>query len=421
MLVGLIRSKIVAVFLGPSGMGLLSLFNTTVQLLSNGTNLGIGMSAVKELSEADSKEKILHKIAVIRTWSLIVAALGFVVTILAAPIINSLSFTWGEHTFHFMALAPIVAVLAITGGEAAILKATRRLKNLATVQLITVISSVVFSIPIYYFFGETGIVPVIFLSALATMIATIFYSYRYYPFKISGIRKYIKEGSPMVKLGLSFVAAGILGSGVEMYIRAFLNSRGDLDMVGLYFAAFSIAITYPSALLNSLENDYFARLSAINTNNKEVCRMVNAQVEVLLMVMIPVLGILMVVLPVVIPLLFSAKFNDAIPMAQITMIAMFLRTASLPIEYISLAKGEAKTYLFIEIISNIVIAVCLTIGFNNFKLWGMGAGWVASYALVLISTLVYFHHRWNFRLSFRALAMLIAGAAILTGIYLFIK
>ena len=51
ILVGIVRNKLVAMILGPEGMGLISLFNSTINLLSNSTNLGISMSAVRNISE----------------------------------------------------------------------------------------------------------------------------------------------------------------------------------------------------------------------------------------------------------------------------------------------------------------------------------------------------------------------------------
>ena len=51
ILVGVVRNKFAALFLGPSGMGLLSLFNSTVNLISSSTNLGIPTTGVKMVSE----------------------------------------------------------------------------------------------------------------------------------------------------------------------------------------------------------------------------------------------------------------------------------------------------------------------------------------------------------------------------------
>ena len=54
MLVGIVRNKFTAMFLGPSGMGLLSLFNATSGFLTSATNLGIPTSGVRVVSEAEA-------------------------------------------------------------------------------------------------------------------------------------------------------------------------------------------------------------------------------------------------------------------------------------------------------------------------------------------------------------------------------
>lgn len=419
LLMGLVRSKITAMLLGPMGIGFSSLLNTVVSFLSNATNLGIGMSAVKSISEHDEEdtEGREYSIAVVRTWSLIAATLGLCVTIIAAPVINVFTFSWGDHTLHYLLLSPVVALLAITGGETAILRATRRMKSLAIVQSFAILFSIIIAIPIYSYWEARGIIPVLLLCTITTALTTIYFSFRYHPFRLKHIRDYVKEGSPMVKLGLSFIIAGIVSSGVEMYIRAFLNREGDLDMVGLYYAAFTMAITYPSTLLNSLENDYFSRLSAVNNDNKEMCSTINAQIEVLLMVMFPVIAILLIALPIAVPLLFSSKFNGAIPMTQATLLAMFIRTVTLPIEYTLLAKGEAKKYCLMETLWGVLTATFVTIGFYYGNLLGMGFGWVAEYAVEFIVVLCLFHHFWQFKLSKKAALLFIVEAILLVGIY----
>ena len=51
LVLGLLRTKLMAILLAPSGMGLASLFQSTSQFLSQATNLGVSMSAVRQLSE----------------------------------------------------------------------------------------------------------------------------------------------------------------------------------------------------------------------------------------------------------------------------------------------------------------------------------------------------------------------------------
>lgn len=54
ILIGVIRSKFIAILLGPSGMGMYGLFTLTTSLISSFTNCGLGTSAVRNIAEANS-------------------------------------------------------------------------------------------------------------------------------------------------------------------------------------------------------------------------------------------------------------------------------------------------------------------------------------------------------------------------------
>ena len=108
ILVGIVRNKFTALFLGPSGMGLLSLFNSTASLLVNATNLGIPTSGVKIVADAKEQQARIDKsVMLIRTYSLLSAILGALICAVLGPILNLSTFTWGNHTRHFIFLAQI--------------------------------------------------------------------------------------------------------------------------------------------------------------------------------------------------------------------------------------------------------------------------------------------------------------------------
>ena len=60
IIISVIRSKFIAVLLGPTGMGISGLLTSTTGLIGNITNLGLSTSAVKNVAAAnasgDSKE-----------------------------------------------------------------------------------------------------------------------------------------------------------------------------------------------------------------------------------------------------------------------------------------------------------------------------------------------------------------------------
>jgi hypothetical protein len=137
MLVSLVRNKFMALLLGVGGMGFASLMTSVQNFSALSTNLGLSFGAVPRLSELyEQPDKLAYNIQFIRMWSLIAAALGFVFCVVVSPLLNDITFTWGNHTIHYAMLGVSVALMAITGGETAILKATRHLGSLAKIQVL---------------------------------------------------------------------------------------------------------------------------------------------------------------------------------------------------------------------------------------------------------------------------------------------
>ena len=403
IVVSLVRNKLIAVILGPNGMGLASLFNTTVNFISQATNLGISFSAVKHVSELfdrGDEAAIANFVRVVRAWSLLTALFGMLVCIVAGPALSNYTFAWGDHTLHFVLLSPAVGLLAITGGETAILKGARQLRPLAVIQVYTVLAALVISVPVYYFFGQTGIVQVIVLMALVSMLLTVRYSYRLYPLQLRGGRGVLGEGMEMVKLGVAFVVAGVMGSGAEVLIRSFLNvSSGDLDVVGLYNAGFMLTVTYAGMVFSAMETDYFPRLSSVNHDAAATNLTVNRQIEVSLLIVSPMLATLIISLPVLIPILFTSKFLPMVSMAQIAVFSMYIKAISLPVSYIMLAKGDSIGYMVLEGIYDVLLVVLIVFGYRHWGLFGTGVALSLSYLLDILMVGAYAYLRYQYRPS----------------------
>ena len=400
ILIGLVRNKAMAVLLGAGGIGLNALLTSVQNFASQFTNLGISFGAVPKLSsyyEQNSQQLLDYYIQVIRLWSLIAAVLGCLFCIIVSPFINDISFTWGNHTLHYAMLGVSVAMIAITGGETAILKSTRRLGSLARIQIYNALLAVLLSIPLYYFYGHTGVVPAIVLIAGAGMLTTIIYSWRQYPVRFQFSRSQLKHGAGMIRLGLAFVLAAAIGSGAEMLIRAFLNVEGDLNDVGLYNVGFMITITYAGMVFSAMETDYFPRLSAVSNDNQKTNDTVNKQMEVSLLLLSPMLVALLMLLPVLVPMLFRSDFLPVVPMAQVAVLAMYFKVQTMPVAYITLARSRSLSYLFLESSYYVILILAVVFGFRRWGLWGTGLAIVVAHALetVLVGSYAYVYYGYR--------------------------
>ena len=400
ILIGLVRNKLVALLLGPTGMGLASLFQTTVNFVSQATNLGISFSAVRHVSElfdSGDETRISHIIKVVRSWSLLTGLLGMLLCMIAGPLLNAFTFSWGDHTLHFILLSPLVFMLAVTGGETAILKGARKLRSLAMIQVVNIIAALLIAVPVYYQFNMTGIVPVMVMMGLVSMALTLRHSYRFFPLQLTGAKGILGEGMGMVRLGVAFTLAGIMGSGADFVIRSWLNVEADLDVVGLYNTGYMMTMTYAGLIFSAMETDFFPRLSAVHTDWRASNEIVNKQVEVSLLLISPMLVFAQFALPYAIPLLLSVKFLPVVDMMRLLLLALYLRAVKLPVAYLPLAKGDALSYLLLESLYDVAVIVCVLFGYQHYGLLGTGMGIVAvavfDYFLIIGYTFYKYHYR----------------------------
>ena len=423
ILIGMVRNKLIALLLGPQGMGLMALFNSTVRLISDTTGLGLGMSAVRELSrlyDEEHHEELKSRIELIRSWSLITACLGFVLCVVLSPLINHYTFSWGNHTLHFILLAPIIALTALSAGELSILKATRKLRRLAEISIYGVLCALATSVPLYYIFGESAIVPSLIIIALSQFIITITYSFHYYPYRVHFDSDTFSEAKPMLRLGISFLGAGIMGSGSDFIVRSFLNYEGSLDDVGLYNAGYMITMTYAGVIFSAMETDYFPRLSSVNNNVEERNLLVNRQLEVSLLLISPLLILLMSILPIALPLLYSDAFLAVLPMVKVAIFAMFMRSLELPVAYITLSRGDSKAFFLLETTYYLLFIMMFWLGYKYAYLFGVGLGLVVTGLLFNIILYAFAYQKYSFCISKRMLLYL-AIQLFLAGLVYFIS
>lgn len=402
ILISLVRNKIVAVLLGPSVMGLMSLFYSTIQMLFNTTNLGIGTSSVKtlsELMELSEEERVARHVKVIRSWAMLTAIGGLLLSIMLVPLLNRMLFSGEDHTIELLLLSPAVAMLTISGGEMAVLKATRQLKSIAQYSILNMSFALVAALLLFYFIGEAAIVPYLVGVIFAQMLFTVIYSFRLYPYRLSFKGQFLKEGKPMVKLGLAFVAAGICTTGADFAIRAILNQVASLEVVGLYNSGVMMTVVYAGMVFSAFETDFFPRLSKVNHHVGECNTLVNRQIEVTMHMLSPMLIAFSFGMPMFLPLLFSWEFLPVLGMVQVTTFAMFVRGVKLPAAYLMLGKGDSQAYFWMELYSAVVLVMAVIGGYLLWGLIGTGIGILLTETIDILVVNILTRLRYRYRMS----------------------
>ena len=153
ILCSIIRTKLVALWIGPVGVGLFGIFNQALEMINMATNLGVRNSSVRDISQAmehRDQSLIARIVTVVRRWSLWLGMAGALITLAIAPALSRFSFGDYSHVWHFAALAVAVLFMALTNGEYAVLQGLSKLKRLARVTVSGTVGGLLISIPLFY-------------------------------------------------------------------------------------------------------------------------------------------------------------------------------------------------------------------------------------------------------------------------------
>lgn len=403
ILIQIIKSKVIAVLLGPAGVGVLGLFQSGLQLIQQMTNMGLSSSAVRDVSEANGTgdlERVSKTVTVVKRLVWITGMLGLWFVAFLSPLLSKSSFGNYDYTIPFVLLSVTLLFDQLSAGQKVVLQGLRRLKDLARCSAIGVTVGLVVSIPFYYWMGIKGIAPTLVLTSACSLIVSWWYSRK---IKIGKVNIPVKEtfahGRQMLVMGISMSLSGVLATGVAYITRSYIQSMGGVEQVGLYQAGFVIMTTYVGLVMNAIATDYYPRLASINGDNEKCREAVSQQGEIGVMILAPLLTICLVFMPFVLKILYSDKFLEANQYISWACLGMLLKFSSWIIAFLFIAKAESKLYILNEVCANAYSLLFFILGYKFYGLSGIGAAFTLVYAIYLVQVYLIARKKYQFRFS----------------------
>ncbi len=212
IIIQVIRSKFVAVLIGPTGMGIAGLLSSTLGLIGSLTEFGLGISAVKDIAAANEtgdQNRIVSVVTVFRRLVWITGTLGSVVTLILSRWLSQLVFGNHDFTLAFILISITLLFTQLTSGQMALLQGMRKLQYLAKANLTGSALGLIVTVPLYFFLGIEGIVPGIIVTSVISLALSWFYSskVKIQRNKVS-LANSIIEGRSMLKMGFMISLSG---------------------------------------------------------------------------------------------------------------------------------------------------------------------------------------------------------------------
>lgn len=399
VIINMLRFKLIAVILGPSGFGLIGIYNSIISFVQATSSFGLASSAVRDIScaDIDHKPKI---VTALYQWFFGTGILGALLMIFLSPIISKWSFENYYHILSIILLSIAVFFQTVNNGELAILQGYRDLKSIAKVNILGSVIGLFVSLPMYLIWEEDGIIPSLIVSSFLLFLISNFYVRK---LNIKYEKKTIKEsfnlGKQALHLGLMLSLSAIMVSLVELVVKSFLSRTSGTEIVGFYQAGWTMNTSYIGLVLAAMSTDYFPRLSTVINDKADVQKVVTQQLEIALIILGPLITIMLTFLPFFVIVLYSNEFLSIVPMTMIMLLGAIFKTVSWAISYVFLAKGDGKLFFLNELIINIVVVITSLLFFNIWGLIGIGVAYSLNYFLYFL--LVYLRAKkiYDFRFT----------------------
>ena len=426
LLLGMITTKIFAISLGPSGVGLFSLLRQTRDTFLSLTTFNGGTALVQGLASRKNAER--------QQYSLVVFAIILATTILAIILLWSLAPQIARQILHLEdpGAAWLIRWLSLplflgTGMMylSGVLNGYRAIGRLALVHVLSTSVTVVIAYPTAHLV-KTGhpaaFVWMMAISSAVGVLAAFEFSRRegWLPFSALLSRGFDKSGS--LKLASSFLSfafttliTGLASTWAALQVRSLIVAQIGLTDAGIFDVAWTLSMMYITLVLSSFGTYYLPTLSQCEDARTSV-PLIHRVLRLTLILVTPMITAVIVLKPLVIQLLYSQAFLPSLQVIRWMLLGDYLKSTSWVFGVTITASADKKTLLWSELLWQAGFIGLSALSLIRFKtLEGIGVAFALLYLFHLAFTFFYAYRRYK---SFPPKDMLVkwgVGLALLIG------
>lgn len=372
IITSIIRNKFVAIFLGSSGVGLIGICISFINLLQSIFGLGLNIIGVREVSIANNENinnELNKKVSLILYLTILSSLIAILISFFFSKDLAVKVFGNIDNSTWIISISFILFFNLLTAFFVIIFQSTGNISYLTKSTVFSSVISLIISIPLYYYFRLNSILPSLIFSAIVSFSINYFF---YLKLKLKLINlnptQIFNQGKKIITLGLGVLIANIISTGTTFFIIMYLKSVGSLSDVGLYQAGLGLTTQYTSLLFASMVSDYFPRLSSINSDKDKYNNVVNSQSVIMVLVVSPLIVGMILFSPLVVKIFLSKDFYTLSTFIRFYLVGIFFQAANYSMGLISYARGDKSIFIFLAFVGNFLL-FCFTI--LGFKLYGV--------------------------------------------------
>lgn len=386
MVMRFVRTKCIALFLGPVGTGVLAQLNIFFELLRVWGDLGSRRGVIKQIAEQRNSGKNGGKYGEIIKTSYFLAAAASGLTGLGvavfSPLISKSLFGSASYYPYIIALAFLLPVASISTVTASIVKGNLEYSSFAKYTFGSYIGVMAVTPVLVYFFHYWGA-----LSAMALFFLFPFISYLIFNRKSKFLvfSKKIDFAALWEQFSYGFVQIyqDSMGQFARVLVSAWIIKALGLHVMGIYQVIITFSTIYLSIPIQAMSG-YAMPIMASAANNKDVTRSINDSLRFLLFLLVPAVALIMVWPEIFIYLFFSSDFMSAAVPLQIQLLGTLFVLMAYPYFVAFQARGQLKGLAIISTLQPVAYLAFVWLFFGLGQLSGIAAAYAVATGISLV-------------------------------------
>lgn len=388
ILIGVARTKGLAVLVGPAGIGYIGLLTALLTAASTVAQMGMASVGTRQIAEAngsgDSRRVLVARRALVFATMALAGAGALVVFLLR---------DWlGVAVLKNPDLANDVAWIAVGVGlsvaavaQTALIQGMRRIGDLALLRIGGALVTTAIGLPMIWRFGAVAIPFYVVLVPLTSFLLGLWFVSRLPRFPAAAVT--LADLRPQWRmffvLGLPIMGAAVASTLAALWIAADVKAALGVETLGYYVAANTIASQYVGLVLAAMAADYYPRLAGVITDAAAARRLVGQQTEIALLLAGPLIIAMFALAPWVIRLLYADAFAPASEVLRWMAAGTVLKVLSWPLGFTLLAAGAGRAYFVKEVAVLLVMAAGTSVLVRSVGLAGAGIAYFVAFAINL--------------------------------------
>jgi antigen flippase len=393
--IAICRTKILAILLGPAGMGVVNLVGSSVDLARVLFAFGLDGATVRKVAEAatiDDPALLDQVYRVAARTALFIGSAACLAIAAVSPLLSAKILGTADHFWWFALAGCSLICTPLLGVQLAFLQGMKQTRSLAICQIIASTVGALLTISLVATMGKIGAIMALLPVSVASLAIHHHFLKHHRPAievprhfnQFQESRKLLKFGSGFAINGIWLVTAGWLNL---IFIRTYYGEARGVLQVGLYGAASTLANFYISILITSMATEFYPSLIQVARDRNAFNRLLNQQTMLSIGLGVPATLGMLACAPLILSLLYSREFIPGSELMRWLLVGMTIRFVTIPLGITLLAVGSPRMIALSELAMGTVMVIMSYVMLQIHGLTGLGMAMVITNLLQLIGLL----------------------------------